>query len=138
MPIEPKEEIIVFDCRESTQSQMTEIMRLIIGEVTAVIFKYLNAKKDPGYDLIIGRILRELSKLNLTYFIQLFNSILTVGYFPSQWKVVQIIIILKPNKDPVNVKSYRPISLLSIISKLAEKLFFQKLMSTIAEGRPNH
>jgi hypothetical protein len=49
--------------------------------------------------------------------------------------MVQIIMIPKPNKAPVDVKS---ISLLSIISKLFEKLFLQKLMSAIAEGRPNH
>jgi len=73
--------------------------------------------------------LKELPDLNTYYFTQLFNAILRTGYFPSQWKVIQIIMIPKPNKDPVDVKSYGSISLLKlIVSKLFEKLLFQKLI----------
>jgi len=53
--------------------------------------------------------------------------------------MAQIIMISKPNKDSVNVRSYRP-SLLPVISKLFEKLLLQKLIPVIAENRliPNH
>jgi hypothetical protein len=43
------------------------------------------------------------------------------GYFPAQWKVVQIILILKPGK-PNQLTSYWPISLLPTVSKVFEKL----------------
>jgi len=60
--------------------------------------------------------------------------------YRPQWKVVQIIMIPKVNKDPIDVKLYRPISLFPIISKLFQKLLFQKLMFVIAKKRliPNY
>jgi hypothetical protein len=39
---------------------------------------------------------------------------LRAGYFPPQWKVAEVIMISKPDKDPVNVRLYKPISLLPI------------------------
>ena len=62
------------------------------------------------------------------------------SYGPRQWKVAEIIMIPKPNK-PLNDKtSYRPISLLTITSKIFEKLFLKRL-KTIIEHRkliPTH
>jgi len=100
-----------------------EKMRLTKNEVRAVIIKHLNAKKAQGYDLIIDLILKK-PELRLTYLIQLFNAILRAGYFPPQWKVTRIIMIPKPNRNPMDVRSYSPISLLSILLKLFEKLLF--------------
>jgi hypothetical protein len=42
--------------------------------------------------------------------------------FPAQGKVAQVILILKPGKLPNELTSYRPISLLLIVSKVSEKL----------------
>jgi len=68
------EEEAVFSRRKSRQSQTTEATRFTKGEITAAISKHLNAKKTSGYDLITGRILKELPELglNVTY---LFNTI---------------------------------------------------------------
>ncbi|KAH0813919.1 hypothetical protein GEV33_008872 [Tenebrio molitor] len=56
------------------------------------------------------------------------------------WKVAQIIMILKPGKKPEHVSSYRPISLLPMLSKVLEKLYVKKLNIIIAERKiiPNH
>jgi hypothetical protein len=43
------------------------------------------------------------------------------GYFPEQWKVAQIL-ILKPEKPPNELTSYRPTSLLSAVSEVFERL----------------
>jgi len=79
-------------------------------------------KKASGYDLITGRILKELPEVGLRAITLIFNSAMRTGYFPAQWKVSQIINILKPGKPADEVTSYRPISLLPILSKLYEKL----------------
>jgi hypothetical protein len=47
--------------------------------------------------------------------------------------VSQIIPILKPGKPADKAKSYRPISLLPILSKLFEKLFLTRLTPTLQE-----
>jgi hypothetical protein len=57
-----------------------------------------------------GKILNELHIIAIKYFNQLFNAVLLKGYFPAQWKVTQIILILKPGKPPNELTSYLPIS----------------------------
>ncbi|GFW97667.1 hypothetical protein TNCV_685371 [Trichonephila clavipes] len=47
--------------------------------------------------------------------------------FPNSWKTAVIIPILKPGKNPKLAESYRPISLLPILSKLAEKIISTRL-----------
>jgi hypothetical protein len=75
------------------------INRLKRAEVKEVI-NSLNPKKSLGYDLITGKILKELLIIGVTYLTKLFNAILFKGYFPAEWKVPQIILILKPGKPP--------------------------------------
>jgi hypothetical protein len=56
------------------------------------------------YDLITGKILlQELSQKGLRAVTQIYNAILRVEYFPCQWKVVQIIMIEKPGKNPEDI-----------------------------------
>ncbi|GFT24935.1 hypothetical protein TNCV_3022001 [Trichonephila clavipes] len=43
-------------------------------------------------------------------------------YFPNAWKTAVVIPILKPGKNPKLAESHRPISLLPILSKRAEKI----------------
>jgi hypothetical protein len=84
-------------------------------------------------------ILKELPVIGIKYLIQLFNSVLLNRYFPAQWEVAQIILILKPGK-PEELTSYRPISLLPIVSKVFEKLLFKRLLPIVEINRliPNH
>jgi hypothetical protein len=51
---------------------------------------HLNPKKSPGYDLITSKILKELPIIGTKYITQLFDVILLLNYFPTQWKVAQI------------------------------------------------
>jgi hypothetical protein len=65
------------------------INRLKRAEVQEVI-NSLNPKKSSGYDLITGKILKELPIIGIKYLTQLFNAVLFTGYFLAQWKVAQI------------------------------------------------
>jgi hypothetical protein len=80
------------------------INRLKRAEVKEII-NSLNPKKSSDYDLITGKILKELPTIGIKYLAQLFNAVLLKGYFPAQWKVVQIILILKPGKPPNELTS---------------------------------
>jgi hypothetical protein len=70
-----------------------------------------------------GKILKELPLLCIQYLTQFFNAILLRGYFPTQWKVAQIIFIPKPGKPPHQLSCYRTIRLLPIVSKSLKKFF---------------
>jgi len=100
----------------------TPIKKFTVAEVRVAINK-LRSTKAPRYDLITGEIVKKLPEVGLSAITYIYNSILRTGYFPGQWKVSQIVTILKPGKAAEDVKSYRPISLLPILSKVSEKLF---------------
>jgi len=55
-------------------------------------------------------------------------------------KVAQIIMIQKPGKSAELAESYRPISLLPVLSKLFEKLLLPRLLEIIERQKriPNH
>lgn len=57
-----------------------------------------------------------------------------LSYFPAQWKVALIIMILKPGKKPEQTKSYRLISLLPVMSKILEKLLFKRILPIMQEN----
>ncbi|GFT23446.1 RNA-directed DNA polymerase from mobile element jockey [Trichonephila clavipes] len=52
---------------------------------------------------------------------------LTLRYFPKSWKTAVVVPILKPGKNSALAESYRPISLLPVLSKLAEKIILARL-----------
>jgi hypothetical protein len=58
-------------------------------------------------------------------------AVLLKGYFPAQWKVAQIILILKPRKPPNELKSYRSISLFPIVSIVSEKILLRRLLPMV-------
>ena len=59
--------------------------------------------------------------------IQLFLASLRLGYFPSFWKAAIVVAVPKPEGDPLSPKGYRPISLLSCLSKLLERIITDRL-----------
>ncbi|KAA5588664.1 reverse transcriptase family protein, partial [Pseudomonas aeruginosa] len=58
---------------------------------------------------------------------RLFNSILSTGHFPGIWKLGKVIALPKPGKDRRNPSSYRPITLLSHVGKLFERLLLRRV-----------
>lgn len=84
--------------------------------------------KAPGNDAIFNLVLKKLSSKSYRYLAAIFNSCFRLNHFPTRWKTGKVIPILKPGKDPTLPKSYRPITLLSAVSKILERLILQRLM----------
>jgi hypothetical protein len=103
-----------------------------VTEVRTAINK-LRSTKSPGYDLITGTFLKELPEVGMLAITRLFNSILRTGHYLGLWKFSQIIPILKPGKPPKEAQSYRPISLLPVLSKVFEKLLITRILPTLQE-----
>ena len=55
--------------------------------------------------------------VKLTY---LYNAAFILKYVRSYWKTAEVIMIVKPEKPATEATSYRPISLLAVLSKLFE------------------
>jgi hypothetical protein len=66
--------------------------------------------------------LKELPKEGLLCLMYLFNAILRLEYWPKSLKIAQIIMIPKPEKNPMDFSSHQTIKLLPTISKVLESL----------------
>ncbi|KAJ8730540.1 hypothetical protein PYW08_001953 [Mythimna loreyi] len=124
----------------NSDQQMSLPLKLITpAEVRRAIAR-LSTKKAPGFDLITAEVLKQLPKKGIVLLTILFNAVLRLQCFPLVWKISIINMIAKPGKPPTEVASYRPISLLPVMSKLFEKLFLVRLHPILEEQRvvPNH
>lgn len=66
--------------------------------------------------------------------IAIFNTVLHCKYIPTQWKMAEIVVLLKPDKPPAEAASYRSISLLLVIGKFFEKLYIQRLNEIVKQN----
>ena len=87
----------------------------------------LPTDKSCGADEIHNQFLLHLPRYFQQNLLGIFNKIWLTGNFPEDWKLALIIPILKENKNPLYPESYRPISLLSCISKVLEKMVNERL-----------
>lgn len=108
-------------------------------EVKKFIFKLKN-KKAPGFDLITAEVLKQLPRKGVVLLTIIFNAVLRLQYFPLLWKISTINMVAKPGKPATEASSYRPISLLPVVSKLFEKLLLQRLHPILEEHKivPSH
>ena len=78
--------------------------------------------------------LRNKVQVNLSTDPELFMQIVHSNYgatFPTNWKRAKVIPIPKPNKPGTDPNSYRPISLLSTLGKLFERILAARLTSFV-------
>ena len=87
----------------------------------------LAGRKAPGLDGITNEMLVHLSDLAREKLLELINMTWTRGELPTAWKRAVIVPIHKKGKPRGKIGSYRPISLLSCVGKLSERLVQARL-----------
>ena len=92
--------------------------------------------KAAGLDDIRTEQIKHFGPTARKWLLSLFNSCVTLSQLPKIWRKARVIAILKPGKDPHEVKSYRPISLLCHLFKLFERLILNRL-GPITEEQAN-
>ena len=90
------------------------------------IIKKVNSKKVSKSDDISTKVIKEFKTFFAEFLSKNFNSSLETGYFPEDFTCAEVAPIYKKNhkKDKSN---YRPISLLSNISKVYERCMQEQL-----------
>lgn len=109
-------------------SNKTEIESTTDEEILTII-KNLKIKKAPGRDNVPNAALKNLPHEGIRALREIFNAALERSYFPHEWKQAAIVMIHKPNKPKNKTDSYRPISLLSGLSKVYERVIQSRLLS---------
>ncbi|GFS51906.1 probable RNA-directed DNA polymerase from transposon X-element [Trichonephila clavipes] len=124
-----KYEIItsVVDAYMDSNINNTDIIPPTLPSEIIQIIKKIKIKKCPGRDGITNKMLKKLPRLTIFKITNIINNMLTLRYFPMSWKTAVVIPILKPGKNSALAESYRPICLLPVLSKLAEKVILARL-----------
>lgn len=128
-PMEPA----VYETLETLRSTPCHVPenKRIKPEQIALVLKNRKNMKAPGFDAIFNLVLKKLSSNAHVFLANILNRCLELHYFPTEWKTAKVIPLLKPGKDPTSPTSYRPISLLSSLSKLFEGLILDRVLEHI-------
>ena len=110
-----------------------EVLETNLNEVRTILKKFKNMKA-PGDDGIFYILIKRLPENSLNFLVKIFNRCLALAHFPTKWKNAKVTPILKPEKNPAEASSYRPISLLSSISKLFERIILNRMITHINEN----
>ena len=103
-------------------------------EIEAAI-KQLKCKKAPGPDGVTNDMIKHLGPADKKTLLELFNELWKNGTVPVLWKKATIIPIHKKGKDKKDPNSYHPISLLSCLGKLLERVINRRLISFLEEQK---
>jgi hypothetical protein len=68
----------------------------------------------------------------------LLRASLALGYIPMTWRHTRVVFIPKPGKPVTQAKSLQPISLMSFILKILEKLLDRHIRGGVLVEKPLH
>ena len=85
-------------------------------------------KKEGGLDDISRRFLKLVSSKIAPYLSELFNKCIQTGHYPTDFKTAKVTPVYKKGQRD-SVTNYRPISVLSNLSKIFETLIYNRIKS---------
>ena len=88
------------------------------------ILKSPDTNKATGPDGVSPRMVREAGRAISKSLTRLIDMSLQCNWFPETWKLANVLPIHKKNKK-TSINNYRPISLLSFVSKVMERIVFK-------------
>lgn len=115
------------------QIDTSDINYTNVTEVQECVRRLKNSKA-PGIDKIHNSLIKNLPPLAVILLTLIINSCLKLSYFPNEWKHAKVIGIRKPNKPASAPSSYRPISLLSSLSKILERIILSRLNGHLTDN----
>ena len=107
-------------------------IEVCVSEVEEIL-KDLNISKANGPDNVSNRILKQVANSIARPLAKICNKSLSSGIFPDKWKEAHVSPVFKKS-DRQDKNNYRPISLLSNIAKVLERLVFNVLYKYCIEN----
>ena len=88
----------------------------------------LPSKASSGHDNISNILLKEIVDPLAHVLMEVFNKSMAIGEFPSIMKLAEVVPLYK-SKEHCLENNYRPVSLLTTISKILEKIMYNRVYS---------
>lgn len=82
--IPPADEESIQESLETPYQLTSPMDCFIVKEIKNMIRYNLNPKIAPGFDIITGKLIKELPRKGLVMLTIIFNAVLRLGYFPVQ------------------------------------------------------
>ena len=118
---------------EPEQGDSSALLTPVTTDEIKETLKQCKNRSAVGTDQISYQLLKKLPDAFLITIAAIFTCCFQTGYFPDKWKTAKTIMIPKPGKDQKSVKNHRPISLLSCLSKLFERIIAKRLSTFMEE-----
>ena len=106
-------------------------------EVTNLI-KSLKPKTSTGHDNLSPKIFKQIYKGTVQPFVHIINLSLSSGIVPDAMKLAKVVPIFKNNGDNSIMKNYRPVSLLPVLSKILERIVYNRLFNFLVKHKILH
>ena len=90
----------------------------------------LKNSNSSGHDYFSSRFIKLSAPLLVPALEKIFNLSLNTGVYPNNLKIAKVTPIFKKG-DPASVNNYRPISIISTINKIFEKILYNRLTKYI-------
>ena len=113
--------------RQFLQSYRTEsifLRNIDESEIRKIVLSLKDG--SPGVDEITAKALKHVVDIIAFPLSHVCQLSLSQGHFPQELKLAKVIPLYK-GKDPCHFNNYRPISLLSVFSKIFEKVMYDRL-----------
>lgn len=92
------------------------------------IISSMPSNKSPGPDKVSMRVIKDCLSVILDPLTDIINCSLTTSTFPDEWKLAEVIPLIKEG-DHELAENNRPLSLLNVISKVCEKVALEQFGS---------
>ncbi|CAH4035810.1 unnamed protein product [Pieris brassicae] len=94
--------------------------------------------KCPGLDGITARIAKVVWNVAASEMMYIYSKCVREGVFPDVWKIGRLVVIPKGNGRPLtDPKAYRPVTLLSVLGKILERLICECTPGLYGRISPN-
>ena len=108
-----------------------QLSTVTIAQVCSAL-NNVDVSKATGLDKISARLIRECSDIICVPICHIFNQSINQGIFPEDWKCARVTPLFKDGKrDDLN--NYRPISVISIVAKVFERIVYDQLYAYLNE-----
>ena len=119
---------------EFDDRRINTITNIVVTDQDIIdVISLLDPDKAVGPDRISNKMLREVKLEIAGPLSALFNKSLTEKKFPKNWKLAFVIPLFKSG-DRSLVSNYRPVALLSTVSKVFEKVVYKNIFNFLIEN----